>query len=882
MRLPQREQNPLSGPHSGPMRAYRRLLRLLPASFRTEYGDDMSAIFERRLRSTTGTGQTIVLWAEAVTDIAANAVGVHWDILKQDLRHAVRSMLRAPGFALTVILICALGLGATTAAFSMADHVLLRPLPFPDADRLVKLYQDQSARGYSRMELSPPNYLDWKRMSSSFSGMAAYSSTAANLIGNGEPERLEGSWVTADLFQVLGRQAMLGRALTAADDRTDAPRAVVISEDLWTRRYGADPQTLGQSITLGDVSYTVVGVMPRSFYFPARTTTFWIPFTFKDENGDDDRNNNYLRGVARLAPGVSFEQARSELQVVAAQLEQQYPKENAQSGAAVVRLRDEVAAQPRLLLLALAGASLCVLLIASTNLANLLLSRALVRHGEVAIRTAVGASPDRLVRQMLTESLVLAGLGGVLGIVVATSAMPLVARLAPTVLPIAETPALDLRMLTLAAAMTLATALLFGLAPAWRVSRRTSVVTLADGARAGTSRKTERVRSWLVITEVALSVILLVSAGLLFQALWRVQGIDPGFRAQGALTLRTSLAPHKYGNTDRRLAFYRQVIDEVRALPGVTGAAYTSFLPMVMRGGIWPVVMPGSTATDATPHYASLRFVTPGYFDAIGTPLVMGRDVAERDTSNSVMTAVVSESFVRQHWPGANSLGRQFTIAFSERTIVGVVGDVRVRGLERESEPQVYLPAAQQSDGGLLFYRPQDLVIRSAVSPTALVPSVRAIIAKADPEQPIADLRTLADVVEAETAPRTAQLRVLGAFAVLALLLAAVGIHGLLAFTVSARVREIGVRLALGATPRHIVARVVGSGLTLAALGVVAGLLGALAVGRLLQALLAGVNPSDTATFVVATAVAVTMTLAGTVVPAWRAMRIDPVTAIRE
>lgn len=864
------------------MRAYRRLLRLLPASFRTEYGDDMAAIFERRLRSTSGIGPTLVLWAEAVADISANAVRVHWDILRQDLRHAAHSLLRAPGFALTVILICALGLGATTAAFSMADHVLFRPLPFPDADRLVKLYENQSARGYSRMELSPPNYLDWKRMSSSFAAMAAYSATAANLVGTGEPERLEGSRVTSNIFQVLGRQALLGRALSPLDDEPGAPRVAAISAELWTRRFAADPDVLGRSITLGDVQYTVVGVMPRAFYFPERTTAFWIPFAFSEQNGDDDRNNNYLRGIALLAPGVPLDQARSELQVVAAQLERQYPKENAETGATVVRLRDEVSSQPRMLLLALAGASLCVLLIASTNLANLLLSRALARHGEVAIRTAVGASPNRLIRQMFTESLLLAGLGGLLGIVVAISALPLVARLAPTVLPIAETPALDLRMLGLAGAMTVATALLFGLAPAWRAVRGNRFVMLADGARAGTNRTTERMRSWLVTAEVAMSVILLVSAGLLIQALWKVQSVDPGFRPEGALTLRTSLAPQKYGTTDRRIAFYRQVVDEVEALPGVTAAAYASFLPLVMGGGIWPVIMPGSAATDLTPHYASLRFVTPGYFDAIGTAVLMGRDVTEQDTGESVMAAVVSESFVRDHWPGINPLGRQFTIGLAERTVVGVVRDIRVRGLERDSEPQVYLPASQQPDGGLIFYRPQDLVIRSAVPPASLAPSVRAIIAKADPEQPIADLRTLAEVVEAQTAPRTAQVRVLGAFALLALLLAAVGIHGLLAFTVSARTREIGVRLALGATPRQIVARVIGSGLWLALLGVVAGLIGALAAGRLLRALLAGVDPTDTTTLAVASAVAVLMTLAGTLVPAWRAMRIDPVRAMRE
>jgi putative ABC transport system permease protein len=863
------------------VRVYRLLLRLFPASFRREYGDEMSAVFERRRRDAAGTGATVRLWIHAVLDVMTNAARVHGDVLQQDLRYTLRTLGRSPAFTATAILVSALGLGATTAAFSMADHVLLRPLPFVDPDRLVKLWEDQSRLGYSRMELSPPNYLDWKRMSTSFEGIAAYTGASVNLVGLGEPERVDGTLATADLFQVLGRQAALGRALTLADGRSDAPRVVVISDGLWRRRFGSDPDALGRSVTLNDTTYTIVGVMPPDFRFPRRDVQFWTPLIFKEENGDDDRTNHYLNVLARLRPGVALGEARSELQVVASRLRREYPKENGYTDAAVVRLRDEVAQQPRLLLFALVGASASLLLIACANLANLLMSRALARRRELAVRTALGASLDRLVRQMLTESLVLAACGGALGLAVALTALPLLARLVPTVLPIAEMPGLDLRMLAVAGVVTIVTGLAFGLTPALGAGHQRAATAIHEDVRSGVRRRTDRLRSALVVAEVGMSVVLLVSAGLLIQALWRVQRVDPGFLVEGVVTLRTSLPIPQYTSTARRQAFYQRVVSDIEALPGVSGAAYISFLPMVMRGGIWPVTGTTRASTDAVPRTASLRFVTPGFFDTIGVPIRLGRDVSEADAIDSLFVAVVSESFAREHWPGENPLGRRFTMAFSERTVVGVVGDIRVRGLERESEPQVYLPSGQVRDGNIIFYTPQDLVIRSSTPPASLMPAVRAIIARADSQQPISSVRLLADIVRDETAPRAVQVRVLGSFAAIALVLAAVGIHGLLAFTVSARTREIGVRLALGAAPRQILGRVLGQGLVLAGGGVALGTALALAAGRTMQALLAGVHPADGATLAGACALAVTMTLAGSLSPALRAMRTDPLVAMR-
>lgn len=705
--------------------AYRALLHLYPKSFRAEYGDEMTAVFARELRSASGGGAFMFL-VRTFFDTLINAAAVHGDITQQDLKYALRSLGRTPGFTVTAILVAALGIGATTATFTIADHVLLRPLPFADPDGLVKLWENRPSRGYARLEPSPPNYLDWKRLSRSFVGIEAYVTGTANLLGAGEPEIVEGTRVTSGTFRLLGRQAAIGRVLTESDTEHEELDVMVISDALWRLRFGADPGVLGRKVALNDQTCTIVGVMPPDFSFPSRNTQFWRSLRFRDLGGESDRNNHFLSVVARLKRGVTFEQARSEMQVIAGQLQRAYPKELADSGVSTIRWRDELAQQPRMLLMALLGAALCVLLIACTNLANLLLSRALARRGEFALRAAVGASVDRLVRQMLTDSFVLAGAGGILGILMAIVSAPLLAKLVPTALPIAETPGVDLRMLLVAAAITIGTGIAFGLVPAIRVCRRTDGSALKEGARGGIGQGTERLRSLLVVAEIVASVVLLVSAGLLIQALWKVQQVDPGFKADNVLTLRTTLPRPKYQQAARRNQFYNQIVDDVQALPGVTKAAYITFLPMVVRGGVQAVIMNGQDPERAPS--ASFRFVTPGFFEAVGTPVLQGRDVAATDTPQSPMVAVVSHSFVRQHLADKDPIGQRFTVGFGERSIVGVVGDIRVRGLERESEPQVYLPAAQMSDGRLSFYAPQDLVIRASVPASTLVGPVRSII----------------------------------------------------------------------------------------------------------------------------------------------------------
>ena len=496
------------------------------------------------------------------------------------------------------------------------------------------------------------------------------------------------------------------------------------------------------------------------------------------------------------------------------------------------------------------------------------------------MRCAIGAGRERLVRQMLTESVVLAGFGGLAGLGLAMAAAPLIARLVPPNLPIAETPPLDARVLAIALFTTLVTGVGFGLVPALRLSR-TRADALREGARAGTSRPTERLRSMLVVAQVTATVVLLMTSGLLLRALWRVQSTDPGFRVEDVQTFRTALPFPRYMQTMRRAAFYRRVLGEVRQLPGVTQASYISFLPMTMRGGIWAVVPEGATANETTGPTASLRYVTPGFFDTMQIPLRLGRDISEGDDDKAPHVAVVSESFVRRHWPGLDPIGRRFFFAFETRTVVGVVGDVRVRGLERTSEPQVYLSYQQVPDGWLAFFTPKDLVVRSRLTPEALVPEVRRIIAAADPEQPISEVQPLADIVTADTASRRVQARVLVGFALMAFLLAGIGVHGLLAFTVSARARELSVRMALGARPSDIVISVVKRALLLSAAGVAAGVVTGLSAGRTLQAILAGIEPADPQTIGAVVAACGVVTVLGSAMPAFRAGRTNPIEAMK-
>ena len=859
------------------MRLYRALLHFYPASFRAEYGEEMVSVFRARRRDVTNPLSVLLLWIAGFFEILFNAIAVHWDILRQDLRYTTRTLARSPGFAITAILVVALGIGANTAAFSVTDFVLIRNLPFPQAERLVKIWQTTS--GYDQMEFSPLNYRDVKRMSKSFEAMGAFLPGAVNLVGQGDPQRILDTAVTSGVIPLLGTQPLLGRVFTPLDEREGAPGTLLLSYQLWQTQFAGDTGVLGRKVILDDQPYIVIGVMPAHFHFPSAEVGLWTPKQFAARELED-RNDNYLEVVGRLKPGVSLEQAKAEMDVTMQQLKQQYPGENKNTGGLVILLGDELSGKSRLMLWALLGASACVLLIACANLASLLLARSLGRQKELAVRAALGAGRERLVRQSMTESMVLAALGGCLGILVAVNAVPLLTKLVPNTLPIASTPAVDFRVLIFAGLLTVVTGIVFGVLPAWRASGKGDMNALREGVRSGGGRK-ERLRSALVIGEVTVSVVLLISSGLLIRALWKLQGTDPGFHAGGVLTLQTALPMPKYRRTAQRAEFYRSVLTEVRALPGVSSAVYITSVPMLWGGGIWPVDINGQVVERTAAHTVSMRYATPGFFSTLEIPLVLGRDISESDTVDRQFVAVVSQSFARRYWPDQNPLGRHFQLAFHDRMVVGVVGDVRVRGLEGPSEPQTYLSYQQAADGAWVFYAPRNLAVRSAGTPGSLAPAIRRIIQSADREQPISDVQTLEQIVELKTASRTVQVRVLGAFAAIAFLLAAIGIHGLLSFAVSQRNREIGVRMALGAAAGDILRMVMRQGVWVALAGVLPGLALAYVAARLMQALLAGIQPGDLPTFLSAAGLCLLMTLVGSFLPALRAVRIDPMTAIR-
>ena len=750
--------------------------------------------------------------------------------------------------------------------------MLIRPLPFPDPIKLVKLWQRDAglqphgvvARGVSRLEAGEPIF---RRALALITPGGEHDRQGERMM------RLEGSSVSADLFPTLGVQPLIGRTFTEADDRDGAAGTLILSYRLWQTEFGGETGVVGQSVVLDNLPYTIIGVMPQEFRFPTSDAALWTPMRLGEANYQD-RGDNWLESVGRLRPGVTVPQARAELEVLAAQMRQQYPKEHANSSASIYRLRDEVSQQSRLLLVALSAASACVLLIACANLANLLLARALARRRELAVRTAMGAGRERLVRQLMTESLMLAFAGGALGVAVAVAAVPLLARLVPATLPIAETPSVDLRVLAFAAVLTAFTGIAFGIAPvlrSGRTRRGRSARRVADREAAGKSaslragdRRNRCVDRPARVGRPADACALDDSrhrSGLQSRrcpdAAHGAAAAARRFRRAKRFTTRAVRSPRAARRDEQRLrclgAVHEQRPDaDLRARPRLRRNARTIPDPVRRTGILRDASHPAEARTR---HQRIGRAGSPGgrRRERIVRPPLLARPGRHRPS-------LTSRSGTRDH---------------------NVVGDVLFRGLERESEPQVYLPSKQVEDNSIIGYIPKDLAIQSSTPPSALAPSVRAIIRNVDPKQPISDVRTLESIVDLQTASRTAQLRVIGAFAVIAFVLAGIGIHGLLSFAVSQRAQEIGVRMALGAQSSDILSMVVSRSLWLATAGVIPGIALAYGAGRWMQSLLAGVAPADGPTFLAAAVLSVVMTIAGTLVPTIRALRVNPITAIR-
>jgi putative ABC transport system permease protein len=800
----------------------------------------------------------------------------------QDVRYGLRMLARSPGFTAAALLTLTLGIGATAAIFSVVDAVLLRALPFRDPSRLVAVYEDVSHWGFPRNTPAPANYVDWKAQTQVFEDVAASVSQVYNLSGKGEdPEKLEGQKVTHNLFSLLGVTPELGRVFTSDEDRPGFQHVALLSHELWTRRFGADRKVIGREILLNNEKYSVIGVLPAGFHFEAKDEDIWTPVAFTAEQLAN-RGGHYLNVVARLQPGVSVEKANAALQVLLSTRKQQYPED--------LRVMDRFFAEPlqfsytyevRSGLKVLMAAVGFILLIACANIANLLLSRAAGRQRELAVRTALGANRARLVRQLLTESVLLAAGGGVLGILLADWCFVFLKNLIPEELSRMIALTLDYRVLAFALAVSLASSVLFGLAPALQISGVDLNEVLKQGGRGNTGPRRSLFRSLLVIGEVALSLVLLVGSGLMIESFANLRGLNPGFRADHVLTMRLEVPDTKYGNFARRTQFFQNVLERVRAIPGVQAAGFTSALPLTWKGGtsgFTPehVVLPPGLSNDA-----NNRVVSPGYFEAMRIPLLMGRLIDQHDGPQAAPVVLINETMAKKFWRNQDPLGRRMQLHSNGTSwcqIVGIVGDVRQMGLNEPPRQEMYFPYWQAEKN---WMTPRDLAIRTAGDPMALVTSVKSAIASIDHDQPISNIQPMDQWLDEEVASRQIQTTLLGSFAALALILACVGIYGVLAYVVTQRTPEIGLRVALGADSGSIFAAVARQGMSLAGIGIALGLAASLALSSLLQSLLFDVKPTNPATYLSASVVFTLVALLACYVPARRASKVDPLVALR-
>jgi predicted permease len=802
--------------------------------------------------------------------------------LFQDIRYGLRMMAKNPGFTFFVVAVLALGIAANTAIFNIADAVLVRPLPYRQADRLVMVWEDASAYGFPRDTPAPGNFADWKARNQVFEDMAASAfSGSFNLTSEGNPEEIPGAFVTANLFSVLGARPSLGRDFNVSDDVPGAPRVVILSQGLFLRRFGGDPQIIGKQLWLNYEKYDVIGVMPRGFQFPDRDPQLWAPVQFTAAQLAN-HGNHHLQVVARLKPGVSLKVANANLAAIAKQLEQEHPSENAKVGAYAVPLREELAGKTRPALLVLLGAVCFVLLIACANVANLLLARASGRRREIAMRLTLGASRWRIARQLLTESLLLACLAGAAGLILSTFVTQFLVSLIPEgIAPLSES-GVDSHVLVATLIISVVTGVLFGILPALRVSRLDLVTSLNQGGRSGIGSG-RGLRDALVVSEVALAIVLLAGAALMLRSFEKLLHLDPGFRADRVLVVRTPLPRQKYEAFAPRSAFYSDVLARVAQLPGVTAVGYTTWVPLTNYGGATGITVEGRAqpAPGQIP-IPNCRIVSDDYTRALGMKLVDGRAFDQRDGTAAPPVALINQTMARNLWPGENAVGRRFKQGGYEEpspwiTIVGIVGDVHQAGLDSPARPEMYLPYLQQDFG----FEPEYLVVRTVGDPMRMADAVRQQVWAVDKEQPVAGAMPLEELVDDTLAPRKTQAGLLGGFAALALLLSTLGIYAVLSFTVTQRTQEFGVRMALGAQPGDVLHMVLSQGARLFILGTVIGLFAAFALSRTLVHLLYGVSATDPISFALVMLLLAGVTMLACYFPARRAMRVDPMSALR-
>jgi putative ABC transport system permease protein len=806
-----------------------------------------------------------------------------WSRLEEfarDVGYGLRMMRRAPAFSAVVVLTLALGIGANTAIFSVVNAVLLRPLPFKDPERVVMVWlKGAEAAGGDRVPMSTADFLDWRAQTHTFERVAFFHSDNFNYAGGDTPEEVNGALTSADFFNVFGARPEMGRTFLPEEEKPGAARVVVLSHGFWQRRLGADPHAVGREITLDSNPYTVVGVMPAGFDFPREDDEVWAAYQIEPPT---KRGNNWLRGVARLGEGVTIQQARAELNALPDPERPNQPPQGERF--TVLAVNDYLVGDVRAALLILLGAVALVLLVAAANVANLMLARSASREKEVAIRTALGASRARIVRQLLTESLLLALSGGAAGLLLAYWGVELLLALNPGQIHRLQQATLDARVLAWTAAVSLLTGLVFGLAPALQASKAGLNETLKEGGRGSTEGAgRRRVRDALVVAEMALSLMLLVGAGLLVRSFISLRGVDPGVNPAHVVTMQVPLPRTKYSENEQRLGLYEQLLARVEGVPGVESAALASSLPPDIQT-LWnPFSIEGRPPRpDSELPVGDFILVTPEYFRAMGVPILRGRAFNDADREGAPLVCVVNQTLARQFFPGEDPLGKRLKQGGTDHPqnpymeIVGVVGDVKYEGLEAKTEPAYYLPFAQNGWGDM------SLVVRSSVTdPAALVPAVRGELRALDPELPVAGVRTADELLTRSVAQPRFRTLLLAVFSAMALVLAAIGIYGVMSYTVARRTHEIGLRMALGAEGRDVLRLVVGQGVRLTLVGVLLGLAGALLLTRVLSGLLFGVSATDPLTLVCVPLLLAFVALLACYVPARRAAKVDPLVALR-
>jgi putative ABC transport system permease protein len=812
-------------------------------------------------------------------------------ILWQDLRYGARMFRNNPAFTAVAVIALALGIGANTAVFSVVNALLVRPLPFKDPDRLVYVWETNPSTGLERGIVSPADFADWRRQNEVFEDISAWRTWFYRLSGRGAPEQVWGVRTSAKFFQLLGVEPVIGRGFLPEEQQPGRDNVVIISDGLWERRFGADPNIVGHAITIDDRPLTVIGILPRDFnlFGTTRAYDIWMPFDF--ERGQLRRDDYSLIVFARLKPRISLEQAQTEMSKIATNLEQQYP-ENQNRGVKVITLQENQVLSLRPALLILLAVVGLVLLIACANVANLLLARGATRQKEIAVRMALGASRGRLIRQLLTESVLLASLGGGLALLFAFWALNVLRTTIATgadEIPRADWIAIDRTVLGFSLVVSLLTGIVFGLAPALQVSRPDLNKALKDtGQSSAGGERGRRVRDSLVVAEVALATVLLLTAGLMIRSFGKLVAVEPGFDTDNILTMQVWLPESKYPDGNRIAAFYQQVLDRIRGVPGVRSASAIDFLPSSGWGDMTALAIEGrdtSTGQDAVAQY---RVVDDDYFRTMGILLLKGRllDKEDRDESHGVV--LINEAMARRYWPGKDPLGKRIRPDFPATntpwrpkagkawlTIVGVVRDVKEFGPIEETPPEFYLPCLQNPSALMR------LVVRTEGQPINLASTIRDEVLAVDADQPVTEIKSMKEFISESVFRRRFNTALLGVFAAIALVLAIVGVYGVMSYTVTQRKREVGIRMALGASTRDVLSMIVCHGMKLCLAGVAIGLAGAIALAGVVRTLLFGVSTTDTFTFVIVAFLLATMSLVACYVPARRATKVDPIDALR-